>query len=169
MKKHKIVRKQPNSKMCFVCGLDNSFGLKSRFFELESGELLAMFRPDEQHQGYPGRLHGGLAATILDETIGRSIMISTSDTIWGVTVEFSMRLKKPVPMDGEIRVLARTISENRRFFEGSGEILLPGGGIAIQATGRYMKVDIEKIADFDLEEQQWGVVAMEDDPTSVEL
>ena len=169
MKKHKIVRKQPNSKMCFVCGLDNSFGLKSRFFELESGELLAMFRPEEQHQGYPGRLHGGLAATILDETIGRSIMISTSDTIWGVTVEFSMRLKKPVPMDGEIRVLARTISENRRFFEGSGEILLPGGGIAIQATGRYMKVDIEKIADFDLEEQQWGVVAMEDDPTSVEL
>ncbi len=155
--------------MCFVCGLDNSFGLKSRFYELESGELLAMFRPEEQHQGYPGRLHGGLAATILDETIGRSIMISTSDTIWGVTVEFSMRLKKPVPMDGEIRVLARTISENRRFFEGSGEILLPGGGIAIQATGRYMKVDIEKIADFDLEEQQWGVVAMEDDPTSVEL
>ncbi len=169
MKKHKIVRKQPNSKMCFVCGLDNSFGLKSRFYELESGELLAMFRPEEQHQGYPGRLHGGLAATILDETIGRSIMISTSDTIWGVTVEFSMRLKKPVPMDGEIRVLARTISENRRFFEGSGEILLPGGGIAVQATGRYMKVDIEKIADFDLEEQQWGVVAMEDDPTSVEL
>ena len=155
--------------MCFVCGLDNSFGLKSRFYELESGELLAMFRPEEQHQGYPGRLHGGLAATILDETIGRSIMISTSDTIWGVTVEFSMRLKKPVPMDGEIRVLARTISENRRFFEGSGEILLPGGGIAVQATGRYMKVDIEKIADFDLEEQQWGVVAMEDDPTSVEL
>ncbi len=155
--------------MCFVCGLHNSFGLKSRFFELESGELLAMFRPEEQHQGYPGRLHGGLAATILDETIGRSIMISTSDTIWGVTVEFSMRLKKPVPMDGEIRVLARTISENRRFFEGSGEILLPGGGIAVQATGRYMKVDIEKIADFDFEEQQWGVVAMEDDPTSVEL
>ncbi len=155
--------------MCFVCGLENSFGLKSRFYELESGELLAMFRPEEQHQGYPGRLHGGLAATILDETIGRSIMISTSDTIWGVTVEFSMRLKKPVPMDGEIRVLARTISENRRFFEGSGEILLPGGGIAVQATGRYMKVDIEKIADFDLEEQQWGVVAMEDDPTSVEL
>jgi len=155
--------------MCFVCGLNNSFGLKSRFFELESGELLAIFRPEEQHQGYPGRLHGGLAATILDETIGRSIMISTSDTIWGVTVEFSMRLKKPVPMDGEIRVVARTTSENRRFFEGSGEILLPDGGIAVQATGRYMKVDIEKITDFDFEEQQWGVVAMEDDPTTVDL
>lgn len=155
--------------MCFVCGLNNSFGLKSRFFELETGELLAICRPEEQHQGYPGRLHGGLAATILDETIGRSIMISTTDSIWGVTVEFSMRLKKPVPMDSEIRVLARTTSENKQFFEGTGEILLPDGNIAVQATGRYMKVDIEKITDFDFEEQQWGVVNMKDDPTMVEL
>jgi acyl-coenzyme A thioesterase PaaI-like protein len=169
MKKLNIVRKQPNSKMCFVCGLKNDFGLKSGFFELESGELLAIFQPANEHQGYPGRLHGGLAATILDETIGRSIMISTADTIWGVTVEFSMRLKKPVPMDGEIRVVARTIKENKRFFEGSGEILLPGGGIAVQATGRYLKVDIDKIADFDMEEQEWGVVNMDDDPESVML
>ncbi|HHB75300.1 MAG TPA: PaaI family thioesterase [Desulfobulbus sp.] len=153
--------------MCFVCGLKNDFGLKSSFFELESEELLAIFQPAEEHQGYPGRLHGGLAATILDETIGRSIMISTSDTIWGVTVEFSMRLKKPVPMDGEIRVVARTLKENKRFFEGSGKILLPDGGIAVQATGRYLKVDIDKIADFDFEEQQWGVVNMENDPESV--
>jgi len=169
MKKQKIIRKQPNSKMCFVCGLKNNFGLKSRFFELESKELLAIFQPAEEHQGYPGRLHGGLAATILDETIGRSIMITTSDTIWGVTVEFSMRLKKPVPMDKEVQVVARTLKENKRFFEGSGEILLPGGGIAVQATGRYLKVDIDKIADFDMEEQQWGVVNLEDDPKVVEL
>jgi len=169
MKKVNIVRKQPNSKMCFVCGLKNNFGLKSRFFELESGELLALFQPAEEHQGYPGRLHGGLAATILDETIGRSIMITTSDTIWGVTVEFSMRLKKPVPMDGEIRVVARTLNENKRFFEGSGKILLPDGNIAVQATGRYLKVDIDQIADFDMEEQEWGVVIRGDDPETVTI
>ncbi len=155
--------------MCFVCGLSNDFGLKSSFYELESGELLALFQPADQHQGYPGRLHGGLAATILDETIGRSIMITTADTIWGVTVEFSMRLKKPVPMTGEVRVVGRTLKENRRFFEGSGEIILADGSIAVQATGKYMKVDIEKIADFDLEEQQWGVIDRDNDPRVVEL
>jgi len=169
MKKYKVLRKQPNSKMCFVCGLSNDFGLKSSFYELESGELLALFQPADQHQGYPGRLHGGLAATILDETIGRSIMITTADTIWGVTVEFSMRLKKPVPMTGEVRVVGRTLKENRRFFEGSGEIILADGSIAVQATGKYMKVDIEKIADFDLEEQQWGVIDRDNDPRVVEL
>ena len=95
MKEIKVTRKQPNSKMCFVCGLGNNSGLKSQFYELETGELLAIFRPTTDHQGYPGRLHGGLAATILDETIGRAIVLKHSDNIWGVTLEFSMRLRKP--------------------------------------------------------------------------
>lgn len=169
MKEIKVTAKQPNSKMCFVCGLDNTFGLKSRFYELETGELLAIFQPAEEHQGYPGRLHGGLAAALLDETIGRSIMITRSDTIWGVTVDFSMRLKKPVPLAGEVRVLARITDENKRFFEGSGEVLLAGSMVAVEGRGRYLKMDINKIADFDVDEQQWCVHALTDDPETVVL
>ncbi len=155
--------------MCFVCGLDNEFGLKSRFYELETGELLGIFKPAEEHQGYPGRLHGGLAATLLDETIGRSIMITRSDNIWGVTVDFSMRLKKPVPLAGEVRVLARITDENKRFFEGSGEVILADGTIAVAGKGRYLKMDINKIADFDVDEQQWRVAPSPDDPETVVL
>ena len=167
MKEIKIIGKQPNSKMCFCCGLENRFGLKSRFYELETGELLAVFQPANEHQGYPGRLHGGLAATILDETIGRAIMIARSDSLWGVTVEFSMRLKQPVPLDREIRVLARVLRDGKRLFEGSGEIVLPDGHVAVQGQGRYLKMDIEKIADFDIEEQQWRVEEAENDPQSI--
>jgi acyl-coenzyme A thioesterase PaaI-like protein len=165
----KIINRQPNSKMCFVCGLENRFGLRSRFFELESGELLGIFRPAEEHQGYPGRLHGGLAATILDETIGRCIMISRSTNIWGVTVDFSMRLRKPVPLDGEVRVVGRVVKDGKRMFEGSGEILLPGGVVAVEASGKYLKMDISKIADFDMDEQQWQLRPEADDPTEIFL
>ena len=169
MKAIKVSRKQPNSRMCFVCGLENNSGLKSRFYELETGELLAIFNPTNDHQGYPGRLHGGLAATILDETIGRAIMIPNSDTIWGVTVDFSMRLRKPIPLDTPVKVIARVLKEDKRFFEGSGEVLLPDGSVAVEGKGRYLKMDIDKIADFDHEEQQWKVTAMEDDPEKVTL
>ena len=169
MLKVEVMRRQPNAKMCFVCGMENSFGLKSRFYELENSELLALFSPADEHQGYPGRLHGGLAATILDETIGRAIMIHHSGDIWGVTIEFSVRYRKPVPLDGEVRVIARIESENRRTFEGSGEILLADGSVAIQGKGRYLKMDIEDIADFDHEGDEWQLLASEDDPKSVEL
>ncbi len=169
MKEIMVSRKQHNSKMCFVCGLENTFGLKSRFFELATGELLAIFQPATEHQGYPGRLHGGLAATILDETIGRCIMIHQADNIWGVTVDFSMRLRKPIPLDQEVRVLARVKKNGRRMFEGSGEIILSDGGIAVEGKGRYLKMDINTIADFDEEEQLWKVVPMDDDPHTVQL
>lgn len=164
-----VTRKQPNSKMCFVCGMSNSFGLKSRFYELEDGQLMAIFQPSDEHQGYPGRLHGGIAATILDETIGRAIMLIHSDNIWGVTIDFSMKLRKPIPIDGEIRVLARIVSEGRRSFEGEGEILLADGQVAIEGKGRYLKMDIEKIADFDHEGEEWEVTPLPEDPEFIEL
>jgi len=164
-----VKKKQPNSKMCFVCGLKNAFGLKCRFYELENGELMAIFQPSPEHQGYPGRLHGGIAATILDETIGRAIMQAYSDNIWGVTVDFSMRLRKPVPIDREVRVIGRIVSDGKRSFEGTGEIILEDGTVAIEAKGKYLKMDIGRIADFDHQEQEWGVVASPDDPDYITL
>jgi len=155
--------------MCFVCGRDNPFGLKSRFYELETGELLAVFQPAIEHQGYPGRLHGGLAATLLDETIGRAIMLTHADTVWGVTVDFSMRLKKPIPLDKEVRVLARITEDRKRLFKGSGEILLSDGSVAVEGKGRYLKMDISRIADFNVEEQEWKVVPAAVDPETITL
>ncbi|MDJ0623372.1 MAG: PaaI family thioesterase [Desulfocapsaceae bacterium] len=164
-----VTGKQPNSKMCFVCGLENSFGLKSRFYVLENEDLLALFSPAKEHQGYPGRLHGGIAAAILDETIGRAVMMKYSDNIWGVTVDFSMRLKKPIPLNGQIRVVSRITKDTRKMFEGSGEILLDDGTAAITATGKYLKMDINTITDTDFVEEAWEVVEDRDEPKKVDL
>jgi acyl-coenzyme A thioesterase PaaI-like protein len=67
--KYQVTRKQPNSKMCLVCGLQNQFGLKTEYYELENDELLGIFTPVDEHQSYPGRLHGGISAAILDESM----------------------------------------------------------------------------------------------------
>ena len=80
----KITGKQPNSKNCFICGLKNDMGVKASFYETDGNELIAIFNPRQEHQGYPGRLHGGVAAAILDETIGRAVTIGKDADIWGV-------------------------------------------------------------------------------------
>ena len=160
----KVTAKQPNSKMCLVCGLKNPFGLHTSFFELDNGELLAIFRPREEHQSYPGRLHGGIISTILDEAIGRAIMIHSKGEIWGVTVELQVRFKKPVPLDDELRVIGRITKNSSRFFEGTGELLLADGTVAAAGQARYLKTPLEKIADFDVNAQEWRIVSSATDP-----
>ena len=90
---HKINGKQHNSKLCFVCGLKNKFGIQAHFY----------------------------------------------------------------------------ITENSRMFEGTGEIILPNGDVAVTAHGKYLKVPLEKITDFDIEENEWRVVDLETDPKEIEI
>jgi acyl-coenzyme A thioesterase PaaI-like protein len=163
-----VAAKQENSKMCLVCGLKNPFGLHASFFELENEELLALFTPTDEYQSYPGRLHGGIATTILDETIGRAIRIYHED-LWGVTIEFNVRFRQPIPLNEKLRVVGRVTKDTRRIFEGTGEILLSDGSVAVEGAGKYIKLPLGKIADFDAEEQEWQVVPADDDPQFVEL
>ena len=166
--RQRVTAKQENSKMCLVCGLKNQFGLKASFYELENDELLAIFKPSEEHQSYPGRLHGGIATAILDETIGRAILTKEQD-LWGVTINFSTRYRKPVPLNEEIRVIGRIDHIANRYFEGSGEILLKDGTVAVEGKGKFIKLHIDDIADFDTDEQEWRITPSDNDPTFVDL
>ena len=145
MKTHAVLAAQNISRMCMVCGTENTAGLHARFFELEGGELACVFTPREEHQGYPGRLHGGIASTVLDETIGRAINL-TDPEAWGVTVELTVRYRRPVPLGNEIVVRGRITKDSGRIFEGAGEILLDDGTVAVEAKGKYLRLPIDKIA-----------------------
>lgn len=166
---HKIIDKQKNSKLCFVCGLKNPFGLKASFYVSETKELIAIFKPREVHQSYPGRLHGGIASAILDETIGRAILNHYENEVWGVTIELNVKFKKPIPLNEELKVIGRITKNESRIFEGTGEIILSNGHIAVEAWGKYLKVPLEKITDFDINENEWRVVRDENDPEKIEL
>jgi len=167
--KHRVLKKQHISKMCFVCGVNNKFGLHANFYETDAGELVALISPSEQHQGYPGRMHGGIAATILDETIARSICNGKDEQLWGVTLEFKTRFRKPVPLGQELKIVGRVISEGNRFFEGTGEIVLPNGEIAVSAEGKYMKMNIQTIAGDTMENDDWFFIDSPDDPSEIEI
>ena len=61
-----IMEKQPNSRMCFVCGIDNPIGLHLAFHTDDEGRCIARFQPKPEHQGYPGHLPGGIISALLD-------------------------------------------------------------------------------------------------------
>ena len=165
---HKVTGKQHNSRMCFVCGIKNRYGLNASFYETDTNELVAIFKPGQEHQGYPGRLHGGIAAAVLDETIGRTITMGRETEVWGVTIEFKIKYIKPIPLDDEIKVIAKLVEDNR-VFKGTGKIILSNGETAAEAEGKYLRLPIEKIADFDKQENEWKVVHSLSDPDTIEF
>jgi len=167
--KHRVLKKQNISKMCFVCGNNNDFGLHANFYETDANELVALINPSEQHQGYPGRMHGGIAATILDETISRSISNGKDEQIWGVTLELKTKFRKPVPLGQELKIVGRVTSEGTRFFEGTAEIVLPNGEIAVTAEGKYMKMNIGQIANDQKLDDDWFFADSPDDPSEIEI
>ncbi len=164
----KITRKHENSRHCFICGLDNPIGLKTEFFETEDGELAAVFTPSEDYQSYPGILHGGISASVLDELIGRAINIEYPDK-FAVTVELNLKYKKPVPYGKKLIAKAHITKDNRRIYEGEGAIYNEKGEVCVAATGRYMVVPNERLSkDFDLE-KDWFVNEKPDDPKEINI
>ena len=70
----KVTSKQRNSKMCMICGLENEYGLRAPFYNMEDGSVMTLFKYREQHQSYPGRVHGGLITAMLDEMGLRNVL-----------------------------------------------------------------------------------------------
>lgn len=156
--------KQPNSHNCFICGIRNVAGVRVNFYDTvaDSGqpEVQATFTARSMHQGYPGRMHGGVASGILDEVIGRAINAGKPEgepTVWGVAVELTAKFHQPVPLDVELTARGRITRVRRRLFEGSGEIYLPDGSTAVTAEAKYIKLALDQISDIDPEQLGWRV------------
>ena len=131
-------QRQPNSRMCFICGTENPIGLKI-IFEAEGGRVWAQFTPQEEHQGYPGVLHGGITFALLDEVIGRAAM-ELDDNPWMMTAKAEMRFRKPVPIGDELTLMGELTRVRSRTVEGRGELRLSDGSVAVEATALYIKV-----------------------------
>lgn len=144
--KHHEHRNQNISSMCLVCGKDNPFSLHSQVVEHpESGEVVCYFTPLDAHQSYPGRVHGGISAAVLDEVIGRAVQMEHPD-VWGVTVSLELKYRRPLPLNERLECRGRCTKLGRRTFEGAGEILTPDGKVAVQAKGIYAICPVEAIA-----------------------
>jgi len=138
------ITKQNNSTGCFVCGMENPHSLKTKFYAIGKTTLIAEFKTLDEHQSYPGVLHGGIAAAILDETMGR-LTLSGEAPQWGMTVELNMKYRKPLPTEETIYAKAELVEDGKRVFTCKGAIILPDGKPAVTATGKFMKLSIDQI------------------------
>lgn len=142
----KVVKKQTNSKMCIVCGMENPAGLHAPFYEMEDETVITLFKYSDIHQSYPERTHGGLITTILDELIGRAIWIYEPE-VWGVTATINVKFRKPVPLNEQIKGIGKIIENKSRLFKGIGRLESMNGEVLAEAEAVYVKIPLTKIVE----------------------
>lgn len=144
----KIISKQRNSKMCMICGLDNEYGVKAPFYNMEDGSVMSVFQYKRQHQSYPGRVHGGLITAMLDEMGLRSLWAKElSEATFGVTLSLDTKYRKPVPYETDLIGRGLVVKETSKFVITDASIMDMQGDILANGMIKYIKMDTEKISE----------------------
>lgn len=82
-------------KECFGCGADNAHGLQMKFEMNDSGtRLRSRLEMDKRFRGWSNLIHGGVLSTILDETMGWTVLCLTKQFM--LTKGMEVAFKKPV-------------------------------------------------------------------------
>jgi len=119
--------------MCFVCGRENPCGLKLKFYEdPENGTVQAEFVVLEMYQGYPGVVHGGVIAAILDEVAGRAVMLRKDHEAFMVTLRLTVRYRKPTPVGVPLVAVGWVEQIGGPGAKVAGQIRLPDGTVSAE-------------------------------------
>ncbi len=147
---------QPNSAMCFVCGLENPAGLRLVFYETGPDEVTATYHPPEQFQGYPGVLHGGIVATLLDEAGGRVVMIGDHKRFM-LTAKIEVKYRRPTPLGQTLTVHGRLIKMRGRLAVAHAELRLADGNVTAEAELTLAALPGDALPNGDLHALGWRV------------
>lgn len=148
-------KKQPGSKFCFVCGRENPVGLMLDFFSTEPGITHAELNIPAHYEGYPGVVHGGIVAAILDETGGRAHM--ADPTRFMVTAQLNVRYRKPVPSGTPLLAIGRAGERRGRVSEANSIIQNMEGDVLAEAELVLVDIPESQLADVDPDALGWRV------------
>lgn len=164
----KVVSKQTNSRNCFVCGLDNEYGVKAPFYNLEDDSVATLFKFSSQHQSYPGRTHGGIISAMLDELIGRALWINEPDT-YAVTTSMTVKFKKPVPYETMLKGRGYIVKNSSRLYVGKGELYDMDNNVLALVEATYLKMSSEKASNSETNVEEEMCYNIKDDIKSFDF
>jgi acyl-coenzyme A thioesterase PaaI-like protein len=123
---------------CFGCGPANEQGLRIRSFAVSDREAVAEWRAQPHHEAFPGMLNGGIIGALLDchsnWTAAWHLMrrAGQEHPPCTVTADFHVKLLRPTPTDGPIKLYARVAesSDGRAVIEAElrAEVASKDGG-----------------------------------------
>lgn len=127
---------------CFGCCPDNHTGVRMKFYA-DNEEVVSVWKPERQYQGWIDTLHGGIQAVMLDEICAWAIMLKMKTT--GVTAKMDTRYKHSISTNDKYLLLHAKVTEIRRNIATiEASITNSEGDICAQATCTYFTFPAEK-------------------------
>ena len=123
--------------LCYACGEQNGRGLHMEF-RREGERTICEYTPCDYQQGYPGRMHGGLVATMIDEAMGWAVYGAQQ---WGATARLNIRFRQPVYLEQTLRIEAWVTQNRSRLIELRAEVRDAAGSLLAEGDGTFMKLD----------------------------
>jgi len=122
---------------CFVCGENNSGGLRLKF-EIDKGHrtLKTTFVANPTFQGWDGIVHGGIISTLLDEAMAKLAYELGYDT---VTVSLEIRFKKPAPILEPLLVYGEITEVSKRLVKAKARITKEDGTILAEGKSTLLR------------------------------
>lgn len=96
---------------CFGCAPDNKAGVRMKFFS-DGNDVISVWSPEQQFQGWIDTLHGGIQSVLVDEICAWVVMLNYNTT--GVTSKMEMRFMKPISTKELYLIIRATVKEKRR-------------------------------------------------------
>ncbi len=120
---------------CFVCGQRHHGGLQLDFQLHPEGKVEAQFCCAWGFQGYPGYLHGGIIASLLDGAMTNCLFAHGKTAM---TAELNVRYFSPIAIEKMLTIRSWIIKSRPRFFLLKSEITSEGILLA-QGDGKFME------------------------------
>jgi acyl-coenzyme A thioesterase PaaI-like protein len=124
---------------CFGCGRNNPIGLKLHFIK-EGDEVKAEFTPRKEFQGWPGLLHGGILACLLDEAMSHAAYTTGSTCL---TASITIRQRQPIKVEEPLAITARITRHSRKLIETAGQVCLKDGTVVAESSAKQFIAENE--------------------------
>lgn len=127
---------------CFGCAPDNPIGLHMDFYE-DGDEVVGTWQPTPDYQGWIDTLHGGVIATLVDETGAWLITRKLQTT--AMTVRLNMQYRRPImTTDRTVTVRARIARQMRNFVAVDIDVLDSKGKVCTHGEATYCTFDHDR-------------------------
>jgi uncharacterized protein (TIGR00369 family) len=152
------MEKQPNSRTCFLCGRQNEIGLKMSWYnDSDARQIKATVTVPDHFNGYPGFVHGGIVAALIDETAGRALLLDGDTERLMVTLKLEVRYRHPTPTGQPLTVIGWVIQQSRSRAKVAAEVQLTDGTVTADGEAVVVLPPQEFFDRWEPEKQYWHV------------